>query len=272
MTPSGSSANSICGRGEPASISSRNRCSRSWILAGCRSASGFSNAAGSRFRRSGTAIDCKSRMPSGVSRGEPARTRVHHGCWRNDSANCGANSSSLSASCGLAEEREGQFADLSEIAVVDFQAFDRLEAARKKIEHLGVELHPRDENENGERGARSGDTQPDRAAPLRDKMADGMEGMNSERADVRVSAAQVKSADVKLSAPDVKLHEPFRQAMIFSRKATQPRKRSGAFAVGPAQRPRASGPSAAGELRILPQDEQRQAGTFGEAQFQIAVA
>ena len=36
----------------------------------------------------------------------------------------------------LADERESELTDLREIAVVNFQAFDRFEAAREKIEHF----------------------------------------------------------------------------------------------------------------------------------------
>ena len=100
IIPSGSSPSSNSGCGEPASISWCNRCSRSRILSGCRIDIVCLNAAGSRFKSSGTAIDCKSRIPSGVSIGEPAKTRSHHGCFRKFSTNVGANSSSLSTSSG----------------------------------------------------------------------------------------------------------------------------------------------------------------------------
>ena len=59
-----------------------------------------SKSSGSRLSKSGRAIFCKSRTPSGVSIGEPASTRTHHGWARNLSTNFGANSSNLSTSSG----------------------------------------------------------------------------------------------------------------------------------------------------------------------------
>ena len=100
IRPSGSKESSNSGRGEPALISCRNRWRRSRIFSGCKSEIAWSNALGSRFRSSGTAIVCKSRTPSGVAMGEPASTRSAHSCRRKRSANIGANSSSLSMSWG----------------------------------------------------------------------------------------------------------------------------------------------------------------------------
>ena len=80
------------------------------FLPAAGAASVSSKAAGSRLSRSGTAIDCRSRTPSGVSIGEPARTRLHHGCWRNDSANCRREFLQLIDIVRLADERESQIA------------------------------------------------------------------------------------------------------------------------------------------------------------------
>ena len=40
----------------------------------------------------------------------------------------------------LGDERESQVPHLCEIAIVNFQAFDRFESTREKIQHLAVEL------------------------------------------------------------------------------------------------------------------------------------
>ena len=101
IKPRGSNASSNSGRGEPASICWRKRCSRSRIFCGCKIDIVSSNAGGSRFKSNGTAMDCRSRIPSGVSIGDPASTRAHHGCCRNFSVKTGANSSSLSTSAAL---------------------------------------------------------------------------------------------------------------------------------------------------------------------------
>ena len=66
----------------------------------------------------------------------------------------------------LATQCECQFARLLKIAVVNFQSFDRLKTFREHVRHIGVELHPRDENSNADRGERE-NAQPDERAPLR---------------------------------------------------------------------------------------------------------
>ena len=76
----------------------------------------------------------------------------------------------------LADEREGKRAHLAEVAIVNLKAFDRFEPAREKIQHLAIELHPRDQDVD-RRGGNQRDRGPDRAAPLRDEMSD--EGMQA---------------------------------------------------------------------------------------------
>ena len=61
---------------------------------------------------------------------------------------------------------------LCEIAIVNFQAFDRLESAREQIKDFGVQFHPGDEDVDRRRANQRHD-RPDRGASLGDKFRDG---------------------------------------------------------------------------------------------------
>ena len=61
---------------------------------------------------------------------------MHHGCSRNLSAKLRRELFQFIDVLRLADEREGQIANLGEIAIVNLQAFDRFESAREKIQHL----------------------------------------------------------------------------------------------------------------------------------------
>ena len=109
------------------------------MCSGCKIDIVLSKTGGSRFKSSGTAIDCRSRMPSGVSIGEPARTRSHHGCFRKCSAKTRGEIFQLIDVARLTLQCKRQLARLLEIAVVDFQSIHRAEFARKHIHHIAIE-------------------------------------------------------------------------------------------------------------------------------------
>ena len=122
------------------------------------------------------AIDCKSRMPSGVSIGAPDRNARAPRLLAQFLRELRRELFQFIDVLRLADERESQIPHLREIAIVNFQAFDRFEPAGKKIQHLAIELHPRDQDVSGQR-ANQRDRGPDRAAPSRDEMSD--EGMKA---------------------------------------------------------------------------------------------
>ena len=176
ITPSGSRLSSIWGRGEPASSSEWRRCNRSRIFSGCRRRQ--------RFIESGRLEIQEQRNGDRLQIANPFRSFHRH-------AGQDARAPGLLAQLlrelrrelfqlvdvlRLGDQRESQISHLCEIAIVNLQAFDRFESTRQKIQHFGVELHPRDQDVD--RGCdNQRDRAPDRAAPLRDEMGD--EGMKA---------------------------------------------------------------------------------------------
>ena len=139
INPSGSNSSWNCARGEPASICSRNRCNRSRSFSGCKTDIASSNAGGSRFKSRGTAIDCRSRIPSGVCIGEPARTRSAPRLFPQMFRENRRKFFQFIDVVRLTMQRECKLARLLKSAVVNFQSLHRAKFARKHVEHFAIE-------------------------------------------------------------------------------------------------------------------------------------
>jgi len=99
----------------------------------------FVKCRGSKFRRSGTAIDCKSWTPSAVSIGTPARTRPAPRLMRRRSA-IAARIFQLIGVGRLADERKSQVAHLRRNHGCKLSVLDRFETARQQIQNFRIQF------------------------------------------------------------------------------------------------------------------------------------
>ncbi len=80
----------------------------------------------------------------------------------------------------LADQGKRQLTGLGKVAVIDLESFDRLEPAREKIEHLGVEAEFQDEHAKTD-NRQQRDRDPDDPATLRDEAGNGIGERHAER-------------------------------------------------------------------------------------------
>src|SRR5947209_7003267 len=101
----------------------------------------------------------------------------------------------------LTDQREGEVADLGEVAVINLQAFDRFETSRQKVENFGIQFHPGHENTD-RKGRNDGDGQPDHGSSSGNEVGNGgMEchGKWATADDARVSTGAGQNRKVKVS-------------------------------------------------------------------------